>query len=311
MFPKYLKEFPESLKNHLLKNLIENTSLGVFILNEKKEVVLWSRGAKKITGFSFSEVLGKKMEDFTIIEIYYKKKEINFEKFLEAYNEKEKTDSNLSYIRHKEKYRFPIEIQLLKVSDEKSGRIFFCGIFKIHDLVVYTKKLINSLKKRANQDFLTKLPNRRFLEFIINKKIQEFKRFSTNFGIILFDINNFKEINDNFGHSTGDNVLREFSKTIKLNLRECDIFGRWGGDEFIAIILMVKKSQLKKISDNFIKIIGKKLFNEKKGGFYIAVSAGFTLVQKEDDLGCLIDRADKNMYRKKLKIKVSRNAIHC
>lgn len=180
----------------------------------------------------------------------------------------------------------------------------------MHDLVIYAKKLISSLKKRANQDFLTKLPNRRFLEFIINKKIQEFKRFSINFGIILFDINNFKEINDNFGHSTGDTVLREFSKTIKLNLRECDIFGRWGGDEFIAIILMLNKNQLKKLSDKYMKIIEKKVFNEKKEGFHIIVSAGYTLVQKEDDLNCLIDRADKNMYNQKLKIKVSRNAIH-
>lgn len=114
---------------------------------------------------------------------------------------------------------------------------------------------------------ITGFPSLRSLEFIIKKKIQEFNRFSTNFGIILFDINKFKEINDKLGHSKGDRVLKEFSKTIKLNLRDCYIFERWGGDEFIAIILRVKSNQLKKISDNFIKIIEKKIFNEKKGVF--------------------------------------------
>lgn len=309
MLSKYIKSLPENLQHKFLRSLLENDFNGITILNGKREIIFWNRSAKIITGFSSSEVLGKKFENFTSMK-FPNKKDLCLEDILQNPAGKGKSKINFVYIRHKENYLLPVEIKFFIIFDEKSRETFLLGIFKVHDIVTYTKKLINSLKKRANQDFLTKLPNRRFLEFIINKKIQEFKRFSYKFGIILFDINKFKEINDKFGHSTGDRILREFSKTIKLNLRDCDIFGRWGGDEFIAIILKVKKNQLKKISDNFIRIIEKKIFNEKKRGFHIKISAGYTLIHKDDDLLCLIDRADRNMYKKKLKVKVSRNTVN-
>lgn len=174
-------------------------------------------------------------------------------------------------------------------------------MFKVSDMVVYTSSLINSLNDAANRDFLTMLPNRRHLELIINKKIKEFEKLSTNFGVIIFDINNFKSINDCFGQNTGDFVLKEFGKTIKENLRKCDIFGRWGGDEFIAVIPNIKEKQLKMISEKLVDIIREKIFVEKKNKIYIIVSAGYSIAKKMDNLDILVGRADKMMYEEKFK----------
>ncbi len=301
MFPRYLVNFPKDVNNFVLEKLLNISSLGVLILDENLKIIYWNKGAEKITGFSLKDVFNKSFKDFSIIEIYSKKKEINFKNLINQLITEKQNSVNVVYIRHKENYRFPIELNFFYFYDEKKERNIILGIFSILDMVIYTKKLIKSLKEKANKDFLTLLPNRRFLEYIINKKMREFKRFSANFGIILFDINNFKSINDCFGHKAGDKILKIFSNTIKINLRDCDILGRWGGDEFIAIILNVDMEQLKMVSDKLVDIVSKKLFKEKEHKFHIFVSAGYALNHKEDSIETLIERADKSMYKEKFK----------
>lgn len=301
MFPRFLVNFSKDVDNFIIEKLLNVPSLGVLILEENLKIIYWSKGAEKITGYSSKDVFHKSFEDFSIIEIYSKKKEINFKNLIKKLIIKKQNSVNVVYIRHKENYRFPIELHLFYFYDEIKKRNIILGIFSILDMVVYTKKLIKSLKEKANKDFLTLLPNRRFLEYIINKKMKEFKRFSANFGIILFDLDNFKSINDCFGHKAGDKILKIFSNTIKNNLRDCDILGRLGGDEFIAIILNVDMEQLKMISDKLVNIVSNKLFKEKEHKFHIFVSAGYALNQKEDTFETLMERADKSMYKEKFK----------
>ncbi len=96
--------------------------------------------------------------------------------------------------------------------------------------------LFNDVKKLSIIDSLTGLYNRRYLYLNLENLMNELKRGECYFLIVFIDIDNFKEINDLYGHNTGDKVLRWFSSLLKTNLREVDIIARYGGDEFIAVL---------------------------------------------------------------------------
>jgi diguanylate cyclase (GGDEF)-like protein len=98
------------------------------------------------------------------------------------------------------------------------------------------QKLKEKLKESAEKDYLTKLYNRRKLHKILNRKIKEAQRYNRSFCVAILDIDFFKKINDTYGHNKGDEVLKELAEILQKNLRETDIIGRWGGEEFLLIL---------------------------------------------------------------------------
>ena len=91
------------------------------------------------------------------------------------------------------------------------------------------------LRERAVTDPLTKCRNRRFFEEIIGKELKRHRRYNIPLSLLFVDINNFKAINDELGHDTGDRVLQEVAEFLMRNVREADYVFRWGGDEFLVM----------------------------------------------------------------------------
>lgn len=302
MFQLKLEKLSPLLEDFIFKKLLDVSSFGLVIFDENLKIVFWSNSAKKITGYNSSDVAGKKLEDITILELFSKEYEnLNFGEFLKNLFDEKKNTIKTIFIRHKKNYRFSITIKFYYFKDRRSMKKYIVGIFNIFDVLDYSRRLVSSIKKASNQDWLTKLPSRKNLEFLINKKIYEFKRYKSKFGIILFDIDNFKSINDCMGHKVGDEILICFSNIISKNLRNCDLVGRWGGDEFVAIIVNVDDVKIKKIMNKLVSKINKEIF--KKNGFDIQlnVSAGFAVIIEGDNLNSVVERADKNMYESKFK----------
>lgn len=94
----------------------------------------------------------------------------------------------------------------------------------------------SQLKKLTNTDSLTSLFNRRKIDQMIEERFYEYERYGTNLSIAILDIDDFKILNDTYGHSIGDSVLKEFSQLFLDSSRKTDIVGRWGGEEFIIIM---------------------------------------------------------------------------
>lgn len=110
-------------------------------------------------------------------------------------------------------------------------------------LTYFIGSIRNNLFKSLNIDHLTKTCNREYLLTNLYSAHEKFKTCSIDYGIIVFDIDNFKTVNDEKGHTSGDNLLREFAGIIKQKIRSEDIVGRLGGDEFLAIINNVSYEQ--------------------------------------------------------------------
>ena len=160
-----------------------------------------------------------------------------------------------------------------------------------------------ALKDYANRDSLTEIFNRAKIDSVIKEEIKNCKLLDETFSIIFFDIDDFKLINDDFGHIKGDNVLKKISSLVSNNIRETDIIGRWGGEEFIIILPKTTANKAFVFANNLRKLIGKSDFEINKA---LTVSIGITQYLKDDTKKDLIKRADEAMYYIK---KQGKNAV--
>ncbi len=155
------------------------------------------------------------------------------------------------------------------------------------------KEIEEELKKIASLDNLTKSYNRRTIEQIFESEISREKRYKRDLSIIFFDIDNFKKINDSFGHKEGDEVLIKISNLVKKHIRKADSFGRWGGEEFIIILPETSKEEAKQVACFIRNKINQHDFNLKRR---ITCSFGVSQFKENDTASSIISRTDDAMY---------------
>ncbi len=152
-------------------------------------------------------------------------------------------------------------------------------------------------KELSNIDTLTGIHNRRYYEKNINKILEK----NHNLSVMILDIDHFKKVNDDNGHSYGDFVLVEFSKIVSNNLRERDICIRWGGEEFMILLPNTTIDVAKQIAQRIRKSVKEKEIRDKKTGksMTIKCSIGVTQLNENDSQATLFNRADENLYTAK------------
>ena len=166
------------------------------------------------------------------------------------------------------------------------------------DLSSYDEK--RRLSDLLTKDDLTGISNRRYLDFHICNMIKEVETFNSSFGILFIDIDNFKDVNDNYGHDIGDEVLKLVAQTLNSKVRSEDVVGRWGGEEFIAVLKVENKRKLKTIAEKLRMIISHSYFElENMERLKVTITVGGTMFKDSEEMGTLVSRADVNMYESK------------
>ncbi len=151
------------------------------------------------------------------------------------------------------------------------------------------------LKRQALKDFLTGLFNRRYFDEILRWEIEFSKRYKHPLSIILFDIDDFKCINDKYGHQFGDQVLKVIAELTKKHIRSSDVPARYGGEEFIILLPETDLKGAVKVAEKLRHIIETSPID----GVKITASFGVTELLDGDTLDSLIERADKALYQAK------------
>lgn len=166
-------------------------------------------------------------------------------------------------------------------------------------ILVMIKEYNRKLEKLAAFDSLTKLPNRRNFNQYFEKALRLFMRDKTARSVVFFDIDNFKLINDNYGHLVGDTVLKRISTILKMQIRSSDTVSRWGGEEFLILLNDSKLEDsieiAEKIRISFENDI--ELHDLIKGG--VTASFGVTTFKPDDTIEKIVARADKALYEAK------------
>ncbi|MFT5760707.1 MAG: two-component system cell cycle response regulator [Alteromonadaceae bacterium] len=184
--------------------------------------------------------------------------------------------------------------------DKPIGMIHYKDLQRIHQIIIYPLK--NALQyhqaiQLAMQDGLTGLGNRRYFDEQLKRAMHNANRHHTQVGLVLGDLNKFKAINDTYGHSIGDQVLRQFSNILRSCIRDSDSTFRFGGDEFAIIV--------ENASEYALDIIQSRIKNALKTNvllakYQVSCSLGTTFMNRADNEHTFFERADQALYRQKV-----------
>lgn len=155
----------------------------------------------------------------------------------------------------------------------------------------------------AKTDSLTGLLNRYATEEFIKLFMDESKRYQISFSVIMVDLDDFKLVNDHYGHQAGDGILKKLSEIFQSFIRSSDRIGRWGGEEFLILLPQTTYTQAKELAERLC--IGFSSYEFEAIGKKTA-SFGVAVIEPDDTMESLIDRADKALYISK---KMGKNRV--
>jgi diguanylate cyclase (GGDEF)-like protein len=161
------------------------------------------------------------------------------------------------------------------------------------------EKAQEELRCLAMTDPLTGISNRRHFMDQIAEELERTKRYSLPFSLMMIDVDNLKEINDTYGHKAGDVVLRSFAKHCLTKLRSVDRFARFGGDEFIALLVQTGPVKAKEVAVRLLAGIEDLEIQVEGKSIRITVSIGLTTTVDTLSVEELIKRTDEAMYQAK------------
>ena len=160
-------------------------------------------------------------------------------------------------------------------------------------------KLETVLKELAATDPLTGLYNRREYDMLFQHEIERAKRMNTPLSVGIIDLDHFKKINDTYGHSAGDEVLKQTAVLFRENLRSMDIIGRWGGEEFIILLPGIAIDQANLTGNRLLQALESTNIDAGTVSIKITATIGITQLLRDDNMDKVIRRADDALYKGK------------
>lgn len=214
------------------KKIIDNLSEGIYFIDTNRKITYWNKAAEEITGYKSSEIIGISCADSILVHVDDRGNNLckneNLCPVSKSIAGGESMQEEL-YLRHKDGHRMPVTVRTFPVKNSNEEIIGVVEIFKDNSNIIWAKQRIEGLEKLALLDQVTKVGNRRFAEMNLHSRLEESNRFNWQFGVLFADIDDFKKINDIYGHTVGDKVLKMVANTLSNNLRAFDIVCRWGG----------------------------------------------------------------------------------
>ena len=164
--------------------------------------------------------------------------------------------------------------------------------------ITQLRNKVKELEENSILDPLTKIFNRHALDDYLNEACSR-EPFKKDMHLLMFDIDNFKLINDKHGHIAGDKILYFIAQTLKKMLRDGDKIFRYGGEEFVIILNRVSDENCLKATDRILKLISGNKLVYKQNAIKVTISIGGTKLRPNDTPTTLLERADKALYKAK------------
>ena len=156
--------------------------------------------------------------------------------------------------------------------------------------------LLKKVEQIARTDFLTGISNRRNAIDKMQAELSRINRSGESISLLMVDVDNFKNINDVYGHECGDYVLKHMVDLIQSVLRKYDMMARWGGEEFLIILPRTDINQAKIVAEKISTCVRSQTFNYQGRSFIVTITVGVAQYQAGEDLDSVIKRADEAMY---------------
>jgi len=282
------------------EGILDNLYDGIYFVDRNRKITYWNKAAERIAGFRRSEVLGAPCHNNILNHINDEgdplcQRECPLMKCIET---GQPTEAE-AYLHHKEGYRLPVSIRVTPILDKDGNIIGAAELFSDNSGKALMLQRMEELETMALIDPLTRMANRRYIEMHLANRLEEMHRYGWSFCVLFADIDDFKKINDTYGHDAGDKVLKIVGRTLSGNARPFDIFGRWGGEEFVAVIENVSYKSLPMIANRFRLLVENSYLSVGDEKIRVSVSVGATVARLDDTAETLLRRADQLMYKSK------------
>lgn len=164
---------------------------------------------------------------------------------------------------------------------------------------VATKRYQDRLEAVALSDKLTGLANRLALDMMLQRDMAENRRSGMGLAILLLDLDRFKEVNDKHGHLAGDAVLARMAETIRAQLRDSDMVGRWGGEEFLVVLKRTDLNAATLVAEKIRQHVADTPVSYGRDKIFLSCSIGVAVLHEGDTADSLLSRADRGLYAAK------------
>lgn len=287
-------------KLRLSSRVFSDTNEGLMITDVTGRIIDINPAFTRVTGYSRSEVLGQTPS----ILSSDKQSPAFFVEMWQRLIEQGHWHGEV-WNRKKNGELFAARLSISSLTNDDGKTLHYVGLFSD---ITQTKQQQQKLELMAHYDMLTELPNRSLLADRFRLGIAHSQRTETMLGVCFLDLDNFKPVNDSYGHDVGDQLLIAVAQRLKTNIRDADTASRQGGDEFVLLLGEIKSlahcDEILQRINYFLAqpyIIAGHTFN-------ISVSIGVTLYPGDDaDLDTLLRHADYSMYQAKL---AGKNRFH-
>lgn len=277
-------------------SLLDKTHDAIIVRDMNNRITYWNKSAENLYGWKDEDATDQSIQELLKFDL------LSFNQALKVLMEKDEWIGEMNE-QHQDGRTLKVESHWSLVRNNHGKPK---SIFSIQKDITLRKETENKIIEMAFYDVLTSLPNRRLLLDRLEKALASSAR-SKNYGVLMFiDLDNFKIVNDTLGHETGDKLLQEIAKMLRLCVRDEDTVARLGGDEFV--IMIENLSDDFEIARSCANMIGNKVLNELNQTFDFdgykhvsTVSIGITLFNgQKEHVSQIVKEADSAMYKSKV-----------
>jgi diguanylate cyclase (GGDEF)-like protein/PAS domain S-box-containing protein len=306
----WLEEHKES------EELLSILQAPLYLVDRDRQIVLWNKGAERITGYAAEEVRGRRCADGILQHTDCQGAQLCHGDCPLSESMKDgETRVGEVFLLHRDGYRLPVKVWVSPLRNAEGETIG--GIESFEDISQQVAALeaklaamreAERLREMAFLDPLTRIANRRALENRMRELFDTHRADGQEFGVLVVDLDHFKRVNDEHGHDAGDAVLKIVAKTLSSRLTSPAMIGRWGGEEFVAVVPNTSPDQLRATAESCRGLVAASPTRWRDQEIAVTASFGAAVANGEPNWRALFRLADQNLYRAKSE---GRNRVVC
>jgi diguanylate cyclase (GGDEF)-like protein len=203
------------------------------------------------------------------------------------------------FLHHRDGHRVPVTVRAAPITNDSGEIVGAVETFRDESARAEAIERTQELERVAFLDPLTGIGNRRFAQAVLSERLSESRRYGWPFGLLFIDIDHFKQVNDDYSHALGDQVLCMVARTLQGVARSHDFVGRWGGEEFVMVVTGIDEQGLAAVAERTRSLVELSGLRSNADKVAVTVSIGAAVAEPDDSAESLVERADERMYRSK------------
>ena len=282
------------MRDDLYMTVLETIEDGVYFVDTQRRITFWNEGAEKITGYAASDVMEHSCADGILRHVNDGGDDLCLHgcPLWAVMNDGRPRVANV-YLHHKQGHRIPVSVKARAIHDGEGQIVGSVEVFTRRRSTRFAESSEVGPHEEAYIDSVTQIGNRRYAEAHLEPMATD------SLGLVFIDIDHFKNVNDTWGHPTGDAVLRMVGQTLANGLRTADVPVRWGGDEFLVALPGIDAAALVRAAERLRMLVDHSWLDHTGGRITVTVSAGAVMVREDETIGEALARADALMYASK------------